>query len=101
MPPEFSEVQCGEQEWVQIDVADGYFSVERLRIRKPQRNAAGDGAFAHGGVELEFRELAVGLQISAKAADDFRADLQIDNAEGTIGKGRADRSAGFQVERQL
>src|SRR5258708_40204724 len=97
---EFPQMQRGKQEWIQVEVADGNFTVERQRIRETQGGPAGDGAFAHGGVELEVCELPVRLEIAAEAADNFPADLSIHDTERAGGQRGGDPAAGFQAERQ-
>src|SRR5258708_21959373 len=101
MTAEFSQVQGGKQKRIQIDIANGYFPIQWLRVGKTQGYSSGDGALAHGGTEFQLRQFSIGLEIATEAADDFRTHLQVDNTEGTVGKWRADRAAGFHAKRQL
>src|SRR5207237_4503121 len=66
---ELIQVQRAQEEWIEIDVLDGDFAVERERIGETNRDITGEFAGAHGRAEPEARGVAIGVEPAVEAAD--------------------------------
>src|SRR5207244_531498 len=78
------KVKRREQKWVERNILQTDFAVERVGIHQTERVTAGQSAIGHRGVQLEFCDAAIGMEISVEAANDFLANTEIHNANTAV-----------------
>ena len=98
---EFVQVQRAHEKRIEVDIADGHFSVKRKWIGKPECHIAGQFSGAHRRAELQLGNAPVRGQFSVKTSDNFLPDSQIDYPEGAIRFRGRNRATGFYPERDL
>src|SRR5205807_251358 len=101
MPVEVFQVKGREQKGVQVNIPDGDFPTQVVRLAERQSVTAGNFSRGHSGAQFEMCGRAIRLQVAFETADYRLPDAEIHDAESPFAGGRKQRAFRLHPESQL